>query len=227
MNKYLFFPLIVVAALFLSCKEEDTYAELLERERDQINAFLQKGCTVWYKDAGEPTLKVDKINVISESQFYAQGSTTNVANNEYVLFSSTGLYMQIVRQGTGEVLQEGTSKTVLMRYYEYNIAGDSLQSTNITQANNSDLSADIMVAQNNYGTISASFTAGLMMQYYGSAAVPSGWIHPLKFIKLGRQSTPDDEIALVRLIVPSSQGQMNASSNVYPCFYEITYQEGR
>ena len=36
-----------------------------------------------------------------------------------------------------------------------------------------------------------------------------------------------DNLAHVRLIVPGSQGQANASANVYPCFYDITYQRGR
>ena len=33
-----------------------------------------------------------------------------------------------------------------------------------------------------------------------------------------------DDIARVRLIVPHSQGQLEAIDRVYPCYYEITYQ---
>ncbi|MEE0805787.1 MAG: DUF4827 family protein [Prevotellamassilia sp.] len=50
---------------------------------------------------------------------------------------------------------------------------------------------------------------------------------PLQFIKLGRQSSEDGEVAKVRLIVPSSEGQRDAMNGVYPCFYEITYTRGR
>ena len=46
--------------------------------------------------------------------------------------------------------------------------------------------------------------------------LPVGWCRSAK-----------DEIAKVRLIVPHSQGHSDALSNVYPCFYEITYQEMR
>ena len=61
---------------------------------------------------------------------------------------------------------------------------------------------------------------------YGSTSVPSGWIVPLTYVNLGRY-TSSDAIALVRMIVPHSQGTANATSNVYPCFYEISYQEMR
>ena len=39
--------------------------------------------------------------------------------------------------------------------------------------------------------------------------------------------TEDGEIAKVRLIVPHGEGQSSASSNVYPCFYTITYERGK
>ena len=72
-------------------------------------------------------------------------------------------------------------------------------------------------------TYTASFTSGVMYSSYG-ASVPAGWLVPLQFIYLGRQSTADDEIARVRIIVPHSQGHSYASSSVYPCYYDITYQ---
>ncbi len=225
MKKLLFLSLLFSTFLFPSCDDDDTYAEMRDRERKQISNFLKNGCEVWDADSSVLMLNVGKINVISESQFYAQDSTTDVSKNEYVLFKNTGLYMQIVRKGTGKPLQEGESKTVVMRYYEYNIAADSLQSTNQVLAY--EAFPDVMIARNNYGTITASFTEGLMKTLYNSAAVPSGWIIPLNFIKLGRQDSPDAEIALVRLIVPSTEGQIDASSDIYPCFYEISYQAGR
>ena len=110
------------------------------------------------------------------------------------------------------------------------IGGDSVQTTNNSaywQTN-----PDIMDVTNTYGTFTASFNTsvnggGAMYQYYGSKAVPAGWLVPLTYINIGRQVSEDEEIAKVRLIVPHSQGHSDASSNVYPCFYEITYQEMR
>ncbi|MCD8265556.1 MAG: DUF4827 domain-containing protein, partial [Prevotellaceae bacterium] len=47
------------------------------------------------------------------------------------------------------------------------------------------------------------------------------------YVNIGRQTTEDEGIAKVRLIVPHSQGTADATGNVYPCFYELTYQEMR
>ena len=84
-----------------------------------------------------------------------------------------------------------------------------------------------MTVVNTGGTFTASFLSGLMCSIYQSASVPTGWLVPLTYINIGRQDRPDQEVALVRLIVPSTQGQSDANNNVYACFYEITYQRGR
>ena len=211
---------------FCSCEDEDTYAEMRKTEGAQISNFLNNGTKVVDEETGDITLEVKApIKVITESEFYANDTTTNVAENEYVLLAGSGVYMQIVREGTGERLQDGESATVICRHIEFNIAGDSIQSTN-SQSAATEIYPDRMTVQKNYGTITASFTSGLMSSLYGSS-VPSGWILPLQFIKLGRQSSPDGEVAKVRLIVPSTEGQSDAMNGVFPCFYEITYTKGR
>jgi hypothetical protein len=211
---------------FCSCEDEDTYAEMRKTEGAQISNFLNFGTKVVDEETGDITLEVKApIKVITESEFYANDTTTNVAENEYVLLAGSGVYMQIVREGTGERLQNGESATVICRHIEFNIAGDSIQSTN-AQSSATEIYPDRMTVQKNYGTITASFTDGLMSSLYGSS-VPSGWIIPMQFIKLGRQSSPDGEVAKVRIIVPSTEGQSEAMNSVYPCFYEITYTKGR
>ncbi|MBR4601936.1 MAG: DUF4827 family protein, partial [Prevotella sp.] len=45
-------------------------------------------------------------------------------------------------------------------------------------------------------------------------------------IKIGRPENSEDEIAKVNLIVPHTQGQSYASSEVIPFFYTITYERG-
>ena len=71
-------------------------------------------------------------------------------------------------------------------------------------------------------SFSGSFVSGAMYTFHGSASVPSGWMVPLAYVNLGRWA--DGEIAKVCLIVPHSQGTVDASSSVYPCYYEITYE---
>ena len=56
--------------------------------------------------------------------------------------------------------------------------------------------------------------------------MPSGWLVPFTYINLGR-IPKGEETALVRLIVPHTQGQSDASSNVYPCLYELSLERGR
>lgn len=216
----------IVSPIFCACEDEDTYAEMRKTEGAQISNFLNYGTKVVDKETGDITLEVKApIKVISETEFYANDTTTNVADNEYVLLSGSGVYMQILREGTGERLQDGESATVICRHLEFNIAGDSIQSSNLESAA-TEIYPDRMTVQKNYGTITASFSSGLMSNLYGSS-VPSGWILPLQFIKLGRQSSPEGEVAKVRIIVPSTEGQKDAMNGVYPCFYEITYTKGR
>lgn len=87
MKKLIFMALAVMGlAMMVSCDDDETYADQKERERDAINAYIVK----------------EGINVISEAQFANQGNTTDLEKNEYVLFETTGVYMQIVREGCGE-----------------------------------------------------------------------------------------------------------------------------
>jgi hypothetical protein len=68
------------------------------------------------------------------------------------------------------------------------------------------------------------FESGMMQAYHSSTSVPGGWLVPLNYINVGRPEKEDDQIAKVRLIVPHSQGTADASSTVFPCYYEITYE---
>ena len=135
--------------------------------------------------------------------------------------------MQIIREGCGEKLKDGETATVICRFKEWNLLTDSLQLANNIE--NSSLNfPDLMSVKNTSGTFKASFIQGSSVMYsiYGSGSVPAGWLAPLSYIKIGRPAKPGEEIAKVKLIVPHTQGHQYASSGVYPCLYEITYQRG-
>lgn len=206
------FILFALAAIFtlMSCDDTESYADQKKKERAAINSYITK----------------NKIKVISESEFFEQDTTTDVSKNEYVLFDNTGVYMQIIREGCGEKLKDDETATVLCRFTEWNLLTDSLQLTNDILGLASQV--DKMSVTNTSGTFKASFVAGssVMSTMYGTTSVPSGWLVPLTYIKLGRPSNPDEEIAKVKLIVPHTQGHQYATSGVYPCLYEITYQRG-
>lgn len=205
--------LLACAALFtlMSCDDTESYADQKKKERSAIRSYIAK----------------ENIKVITEKEFHAQDSTTNVSKNEYVLFETTGVYMQIIREGCGEKLKDGETATVICRFKEWNLLTDSLQLANNIE--NSSLNfPDLMSVKNTSGTFKASFIQGSSVMYsiYGSGSVPAGWLAPLSYIKIGRPAKPGEEIAKVKLIVPHTQGHQYASSGVYPCLYEITYQRG-
>ena len=212
--------------LFQACSDDETYADKRKRENKQISSFLSTGVQVKSTDSDEYLLYIPgNIKVISEGDFEKNGFTTNVDNNEYVLFENKGVYMQIVEKGTGKPIASGDTKQVLARFTEFNIAADSIQASN--QNNDYETIPDRFVLTNTSGTFSGTFTSGAMYTTYSSAAVPAGWLIPFTYINLGRIVDENSKLAKVRLIVPSTQGHANASSNVYPCFYEITFEEGR
>ena len=68
---------------FQSCDDSKTYAELKEEEREAIKRYIE----------------LNNIKVISEAEFQKQDSTTNLSDNEYVLFEESGVYMQVVERG--------------------------------------------------------------------------------------------------------------------------------
>ncbi len=220
--------LAFAALAFTSCKDDETYADQKKKERDAINAFLGRDVKI-KDDTGRTICDVGVINAITEEQFKAQGNVTDLTRNEYVLFASSGVYMQIVREGVGDVMESGDQKRIICRFIEFNILGDSLQLT--SEVPYWHTNPDIMDVKNTSGTFSATFnteinTGGAMYSTYNSTSVPKGWLVPLTYVKVGRQSS-EEQIAKVRLIVPHSEGQTNATSAVYPCFYQITFQEMR
>jgi hypothetical protein len=211
--KKILFIMIAFAAVLSSCNDYETYGDKKEKERNAIAKFISDSSIV----------------VISEDQFNQQGHTTDLARNEFVKLDKTGVYMQIVRSGCGSMLADGESTRLVCRFSEYDILEDTTTVCN----NNPDMSLngksvvalpDIIQVSRTSGSYNASFESGVMLTVYRSASVPAGWLVPLSYIKVGRPQSLTDECAKVRLIVPHSQGHASASSNVTPCYYELTFQ---
>ncbi len=180
-----------------------------EEEREAIKRFIER----------------EDINVITFDQFQEQDSTTNVDENQFVLFSETGVYMQIVEEGNGERLKDGRYE-ILARYVEEQITSDGTDSLswNTDYGNPNMVYPDAMMLTKSGKSFSATFTTGIMYNAWGTPYVPSGWLVPFNYIKVGREISGRSK---VRLIVPHSEGQSDASASVYPCYYEITYQLAR
>lgn len=207
---FVFVALLGLVAL-VSCNDGETYAEQRDRENSAIRRYISE----------------NNISVLTESEFRDNGYKTDTARREFVLMQSSGVYMQIVRKGCGDPIKDGETTTVLCRFTERNLLTDSIQLTN-------DILSFVSIPEkmsvtNTNGTFTASFdpNSSLMYTFYSTASVPTGWLVPFNYINIGRQTEPDDEIAKVNLIVPSTQGHQYASSGVYPCLYTITYERGR
>lgn len=214
MKKIVYFLLVLfVVGAFVACDDDMSYADQVEAEQKAINKYLADSA----------------VKVISEDQFAAQNYMTDTAKNEWVLFSSNGVYMQIVRKGTGQPLKDKETATVLCRYIERNLQTDTITATNMSARYASIV--DKMSVTDQSGTFTGIFVSGQssLMDIYSSSstAVPKGWLLPLTYINLGRQSTAEGEIAKVRLIVPHDMGHSSATYNVTPMLYDITYERGR
>ena len=195
--------------VFQSCNNGKTYAEMKEDEREAIQRFIE----------------LNNIKVIDEDQFVEQDSMTNVAANEYVLFEESGVYMQVVERGNGELLEDGRHE-ILARYLEEQIVEDGTVDTlSLNTIQNLYPHPDEFILTKSDNSLSASFSNnGAMYSTHSSAYVPSGWLLPLNYLKVGREISGRSKI---KLILPHSEGTATASSQVFPCYYEITYQLSR
>lgn len=216
---------------FAACNDSETYKDKRDRELDSISSFLRK----------------ENIKVISEDEFTRRWNDnqrlTDTAknNNEWVLFNSNGIYMQVIDQGCGDYIKKGETADVLVRFDEYNLSYAAEMSNKcLTLSNNvpaySYYYVDKMSVTNTSGTFTGSFVnpkASLMALTYNSSytgissTVPSGWLIPFSWVKIGRPKTDDDRIAHVRLLVPHSYGTTSASGSVQACVYDMTLQKGR
>lgn len=211
---YCFFLLIGLGLAVVSCDHTESYGDKRKAERNAISHFVSE----------------QGITLITPDEFEQKDSVTDVSKNEFVYNSNTEIYFQIVQNGTGKhvsLIKKGSRRELLCRFIEVNLeTGDTLL-TNYYSAS----TPDVMTVTNSNGQFSGSFTSGMMYSYYGSAsgssgAVPEGWLAVLPYLKITRRSETDTP-AKVRLIVPSTKGQYDAMSNVYPCYYEITFEGGR
>lgn len=198
MRKYIFVAaMTMIATLWCSCDDVETYAEMKEKEKAHIEDFISE----------------QGIKVITKAEF-EKDTITDIENNEFVLFEDKGVYMQIVRRGEGKMMEDGDRIVFMVRYLEQNIESGDTISANLYA------SPDYFTCKREGDSFTASFTQGYMLNVYGSSAVPSGWLVPFSYITPGR---PNDKGAKVRLIVPHGQGTTTASQYVYPTYYEITY----
>lgn len=200
----LFFPLLAFGYIFQACEDSKTYAEMLDEEKDAVNAFIKKY----------------NIQTISENEFKANGYKTDTAKNEYVAFSN-GVYMQIVDKGIVTDNPKNDSirnnSIVAVRFVEHDIKANDTTCFNVVLPNFEDYPnyytyPDVFRYVDNGSSVAGVFMEGSMYAKYSSTEVPPGWLLALKYVT---------DYAHVKLIVPSKMGNQNAIQAVSPYFYDI------
>lgn len=187
----LFLSLLAFNFAFQACDDSKTYAEMLEEEDDAIAAFIRD----------------NDIQVISQTEFFNNDSTTDVSKNEYVQLSS-GVYMQIVDKGSDNLADTvKNNNEILVRFMEYSILDKDTSLSNLNAVETVDAFKYTITSS----SIAAIFTQGYMYSVYGPS-VPAGWLVPLPYVR---------DMAHVKLIVPSKMGHSTAMQYVYPYFYDI------
>ncbi|NDW11702.1 DUF4827 domain-containing protein [Bacteroides sp. 214] len=192
----LFLLITVFGVITQSCNDGVTYAEQQAAEKKLIRKYIAD----------------NNIKEISQEEF-EKDTVTNVAENEYVLFSN-GVYMQIVDRGDGDTIR--TRDEILVRYAEVDIeTGTETFASNYDFANYVDAFYYTEYGTSIYGQFSETWLVSSYYYYLGytmSTAVPEAWLIPLKYIK---------DNAHVKLIVPHKVGHEYAQYYVTPFFYDI------
>ena len=218
---FLFLSLLTAGSLFQACDNSKTYAEMLEDEKNAVERFI--------KDSA--------IHVISVEDFERNDTVTKAKANgdaydEFVFFSSEGVYMQIIDRGDYDENDKNAYKfedrnTICTRYKEINVDTRELAAFNIPVEEYMDagyLWADpaVFVYVKKETFSAGTFIAMSATEYpggyvwaslYASTAVPQGWLLSLPYLR---------DNAHVRLIVPSKMGHQSAQQYVTPFFYDIT-----
>ena len=112
----IFVSIIILSICFQACDNTKTYAEMLEEENRAIADFINK----------------ENITVISQNDFYAKDSTTNIEQNEYVQLAS-GVYMQIVDKGSDNPADTvKNNEVILVRFMEYSLLDKDMTLSNLS-----------------------------------------------------------------------------------------------
>ena len=192
-----FLSLLAFGLSFQACDDGKTYAEMLDEEKDGINDFIKK----------------NDFKIISQSEFYAQDSTTKSKErgdgvDEFVQLAS-GVYLLKGAKGSENAADTvKNNDEVLVRFMEYSILDKDTTLSNLNAVETVDAFRYAVTPS----SIAGTFLQGYMMTYYSSPTVPAGWLVPLTYVR---------DMAHVKLIVPSKMGHQTAMQYVYPYFYDI------
>lgn len=200
--------LLLVGMSLQGCKNQKTYAEMLDEERDAVRGFLQK----------------NDIKVISQEAFLKDTVTRSKeagASVDEFAELSNGVYLQVIRRGeSGNASKFKDGDEITVRYLEENISTGQERSSNVFRKQWEDVASSYVYpsvfryVDNGVSTAYGIFTEQdpLWASMYNSTSVPPGWLMVLPYLR---------NQARVRLIVSSKMGHTAAQNAVHAYYYYI------
>src|SRR5574344_3070723 len=108
--KKIVYVLMLLASVvaFSSCDNTETYADQKADERAAISAYIAEA-GIHVISESELKSRLADTTYVKDGKVLKMLTDTTTGKNEYVLFSTSGVYMQIVDLGVGTPLKSGTT----------------------------------------------------------------------------------------------------------------------
>jgi lipoprotein len=219
MKKFLIYLLTVPAlALLASCKDKESYADLLRDENHAVNAYLANYPVITSVPAdrafistqdilADPAFRAEFKEIIESPDPAVRGKIDEIAVSRtpfYRMDSDGYVYMQVVNPGTGEYAETGN--VIFFRFTRYNLAFAYKYDTWEASGNESDVASNPTSFRYKDTTLSSTTQWGEGIQV------------PLEYLRLNCE---------VNLIIKSYLGPTQEVSSVYPYLYTIRYYPSR
>lgn len=201
-TKYLTMAIVALAALIAtSCKDKESYADLLRDENHAVNAYL----------AGFPVISsipVDSQFVSTQYIMETQGLSREEAEKltPFYRMDDDGLvYMQVVNPGLTDT-KAVKDQMIYFRFTRYNLKAWYEYDSWIGSGNATDLGTNTTSFRYQNTTLQSTTQWGEGIQV------------PLEFLTLGCE---------VNIIIKSAMGPEDEIASVYPYLYKIRYFESK
>lgn len=206
----IFLSLLAVGAL-TSCKDTESYADLLRDENHAVNAYLANYPLITSIPADREFLSADSIMRTPEFQAEygrlddaAQLAQAVKITPFYRMDDDGYVYMQVVNPGTGEMALD--NQQIYFRFTRYNLAYAYKYGTYESSGNESDVSSNPTSFRYKNTTLTSTTLWGEGIQV------------PLEYLPLNCQ---------VNLVIKSYLGPTEEVTSVIPYLYSIRYYPSR
>lgn len=208
MNKaILLITSIALLAAIPSCKDKESYADLLRDENHAVNAYLVNYPLITSIPSDHHFLSTEDIKKMPE--FIAEfGHLDDDKQTEqaikltpfYRMDDEGYVYMQVINPGSGDMAQ--TDQQIFFRFTRYNLAFEYKYGNAEASGNESDIASTPTSFRYGNTTLTSTTQWGTGIQV------------PLQYLPLSCR---------VNLIVKSYLGPVEEVSSVYPYLYNIRY----